>query len=104
LSAAVGRYITGDITTHHLGRSAVTAPYPDACEGYEATYSQRDGRPEDYVDLMRRIHEGLAQVADSVGVDPGLAKDVGDALRDARALQGAHRRLLIGLGEAIGAP
>jgi len=75
-----------------------------ACEEFEATYSQRDGRPEEYVDLMRRIHEGLAQIADSVGVDPALAKDVGDALGDARGLQGAHRRLLIGLGEAIGGP
>lgn len=74
-----------------------------ACEYFAASYGARAGHPEDYVNLMREIRDRLAQIADAVGLDAALVEALDNALGDPTRLQGAHRQLLLSLGDAIGA-
>ena len=75
-----------------------------ACERFAGTFGQRRGRGETYVALMREILAPLARVAGKAGIDESIVEDVRSELGNPSRLQGAHRRLLLSLGDAIGAP
>lgn len=75
-----------------------------ACEHFAASYGKRRANPKDYVKLVDEVLPTLADAAKRAGVDASLVDATQASLRDATALQGAHRRLLLALGEAIEAP
>jgi hypothetical protein len=75
-----------------------------ACEQFAASYGKTRGNPKAYVKLVDQILPALADTAQKAGVDGALVEEMAASLRDPTALQGAHRRFLLALGEAIGAP
>ena len=75
-----------------------------ACEQFAASYGKSRGNPKAYVKLVDQILPSLADVAMKARVDGALVEEMTASLRDPTALQSAHRRLLLALGEAIGAP
>jgi hypothetical protein len=74
-----------------------------ACEHFASSYGSRQAGPEEYVQLVRDILDQLSRIAESVGVDGHLVENLHATLGEPTALQGAHRLLLLGMEEAIGA-
>lgn len=74
-----------------------------ACEQFARSYGKSRGNPKAYVKLVDQILPALADVAIKARVDGALVEEMTASLRDPTAPQGAHRRFLVALGEAVGA-